>query len=107
MLDRLSPGAGPPRFIRLAEGLHILHTLGGPQQTSIISERGHYDEARPLCVGRAMRDTVRDLISVILAGIVADQGFAQELAELAHQLDQDGSHIAAKGVQNVQTLLSR
>ena len=36
-----------------------------------------------------MREAIRDLMDVILKGIVQDEGFARELAEVAHQLGPD------------------
>ncbi|WP_018262475.1 hypothetical protein [Methylobacterium sp. WSM2598] len=46
-----------------------------------------------------MRDELRRLISVILEGIVLDEGFARELAEIAHQCQQDGNPSVARGMQ--------
>ena len=45
-----------------------------------------------------MRDEVRQLIDVLLRGIVQDEGFARELGELAHQLEQDGNFNTAQGM---------
>lgn len=48
-----------------------------------------------------MRNEVRRLTDVLLHGIVQDEGFARELAELAHGSEKDGSTTIAQGMLNL------
>ena len=48
-----------------------------------------------------MRDAVQELIDVTVRRIILDEGFARDLAEIAHACEQDGAPETAEGIPDL------
>ena len=51
--------------------------------------------------GQRMRGEVRQVMDLMVEGIIKDEGFARETAEAAYWCEQDGQHVTAEEMRLV------